>query len=412
MEQVLPKQGNVAVYARISKRNYDNGWNSKDTSIVNQIQLAQDYISKDWELSNMKIQIFKDEGYTGTNMDRPAVQRLLAGICLGKIQALVIKDFSRLSRNHLQLSEFRECMIKKHPIVLVSIGDHYDSRNREEMSLCLGMKSIFYEYYCRDISKKVKQSISTRKKNGEYAVAKAPFGYRRGKDGRFVIDKKESETIRYMFEMAEKGWNSSEIARQLSDYGMKLSCGKKWYPSEVWRVIHNPVYMGCQVWHKYENRFENGFTSKEIPSEAWEIREGMHPEIISGRQFYAVQKLQSATKGRGQKKGRRHLFRGITKCGVCNNALCRHRQYKERLCCRIKHGEALVSIDQNRLWKICLDAWERENNGKRGRDIQSREEKRLFLQHFIKRIEVEEKKISIVWKTRKQSDIIKTYTNE
>lgn len=394
----------VAIYARISKKNMIQNSQKGNQSIANQIQLAKEYISKDGQLSKMQVRIFTDEGYTGTNLERPAVQKLLANIFLGRIQAVVIKDFSRLSRNHLQLSEFREHTMRKYPVVLISIGDGYDSRKQKGEELFLGVKSIFYEYYCRDISRKVKQSIAAKKEEGQYAVAKAPYGYRKGNNGRFVIEQEEGEVVKKIFQMASEGWNMVEIAKKISLEEKNSKNGKRktqWNSSKVWRIIHNPVYMGCQVWHKYENTYEDGFRSKAISREQWRVQEEMHPAIISGDLYRKIQRMQERSAGYGKRKGERHLFHGVTKCSICKKALCRHRRKKEFLCCREKHGDAEVLIAEEKLWEICRNLW--ENQESFGGDTRLKkmhtQEKQLFIKKFVEKITVGEKRLWIQWKT-------------
>lgn len=405
------KINRVAIYARISKKDSMAGHTEQNQSISNQIQLAREFILRDCQLSKMQIQIFIDEGYTGTNMERPAVQKLLANIYLGRIQALIVKDFSRLSRNHLQLSEFREYTIKKYPIVLVSIGECFDNRRPEEMDMCLGMKSVFYEYYCRDVSRKVKQSISAKKNAGEYAVSKAPFGYRKEISGRFIIEEEESIIVKRVFSLAEEGWNTGQIARELSKLeGMTKK--KQWSASEIWRMINNPVYTGCHVWYKFKSVYENGFIMEEVPRGEWKKQEGLHPAIIPLQQYNRVQMKQKRTDGYGQRKGKRHLFQGITKCGICKKALCRHRHNKDLLCCREKHEGIYLTISQEQLWNICRQQWLQRSNGRFEEKMISLAEKKLFLKYFIRRIEVEEKKIWIWWKTTKGSDIMKENTKD
>ncbi len=408
----------VAIYARISKKD-TMGISSKESqSISNQIALAQEFIAGDSQLSKMQVQIFRDEGYTGTNMERPAVQKLLANIYLGKIQALVLKDFSRLSRNHLQLSDFRENIIGRYPIILIAIGEGYDNRNTQKAELCLGIKSIFYEYYCRDISRKAKQSIAAKKQEGNYAVARAPYGYKRGIDGRFQIKSGEANNIRKIFQLAEKGWNVAQIAREISVKSLEEETEnhqKKWTSSQIWRIINNPVYTGCQVWHKYESRYDDGFSMKEVERTLWKKKEEMHPAIISRQQYEKVQSFQKRTASFEKRKGKRHMFQGITKCVYCKKALCRHRRKKNYLCCREKHMSKEILIPENQLWEICRQVWKKQRGMVRDKnleEISSQQEKRLFIKYMIERIEVGEKRLLIRWKTTAMSGIIEEITND
>ena len=246
------EQNIVAIYVRVSKKDTEE---SAGQSLENQIALAKEWIAGDASLREMEIRVYCDEGYTGTNMDRPAVKMMLASIFMGKIQAIVVKDVSRLSRNHLQLSELLEVVFVRYPVRVVAISEAYDSFGQSRAGLGEGIKSIFYEYYCRDISRKTKKSLEAKKESGQYAVGKLPFGYRRdGREG-WKICEEEAEQIRRIFEMSLRGENCASIA----DIMNQASEGREWKASAVWRILHNPVYTGARVWHKYENCFRDGF---------------------------------------------------------------------------------------------------------------------------------------------------------
>ena len=137
------ESGVTAVYCRVSKKS-GNSRESGD-SLANQAELAMRWIGQDAGLRGGEIRYFQDDGYTGTNMKRPAVQKALAGIFCGKIQALVVKDFSRLSRNHLQLSELLELILPGYPVRVISIADGYDSA-RSSYNMDSAIKNLFYEY--------------------------------------------------------------------------------------------------------------------------------------------------------------------------------------------------------------------------------------------------------------------------
>lgn len=355
------ESGVVAIYARISKK--DQKYPEKNQSVENQIRLAMDYIQADSGLRHMKIQVFRDEGYTGTNLNRPAVSKLLAGIYLGRIQALVVKDFSRLSRNHIQLSELREKVFLRYSLIFVSIGDQYDSRDQGSRELSAGLQSVFYEYYCRDVSRKVKQALAAKKQKGEYAAARAPYGYRRGVEGGLEIHPQEARVVREIFYQAEMGKNTARIAEWMNHWQEEISgewqgeISGKWQGAAIWRILNNPVYMGIHVWHKTENQYRNGFYRENLDREQWIQEESVYPAIVSREQFEKISRLQRRTAGYGKKKGKRHIFHGITRCGYCGKALCRHRRERDLLVCKEKHGGKDISVQWEVLWKICKTAW-------------------------------------------------------
>lgn len=382
------EQNIVAIYARVSKKNASE---EAGQSLENQIALAREWIAQDASLREMEIKVYRDEGYTGTNMDRPAVKMLLAGIFMRKIQALVVKDFSRLSRNHLHLSELLEVVFVRYPVRVIAISEAYDSFGESRAGLGEGIKSIFYEYYCRDISRKTKKSLEAKKENGQYAVGRLPFGYRRDSGGSWRICEEEAGQIRRIFGMSLQGQSCASIARLMN----KASVGREWKASDIWRILHNPVYAGVRVWHKYENRFQNGFCSESVPREEWRTEKMCHPAIISEQHYALIQRIHPHTAGYGSKKGRRHLFHGITKCGYCGRALCRHRRRAGILVCRENHGEASVQVALDILWEICRELFAGQKADGRWKQYDGNMEKELYLRCFIQRIRVEDDKIWI-----------------
>ncbi len=371
----------VALYARISKR--DPRREAGSGSISNQLQLLRRLQMQDEELSAMTPVEFQDDGYTGTREDRPAFQKLMAGIYLGKIRGVIVKDLSRLSRNHLFLSHFRERICPRYHVVLLSVGDGYDSRQEWKAELGAGIRSIFYEYYCCDVSHKVKQSLEARKREGHYAAGKAPYGYRHSDDRKTLkIWEPEAKVVRQIYDRALQGENCAQIARWLNRQG-----GHRWEAAGVWRILNHPVYCGHHVWHKTENCYFSGFFRESVPREQWREERNCYPAVVPEEEYQKVQQLQRRTQGTARRK--RHYFHGITRCGDCGAALCRHRRRREFLCCnRCSQGRERIALDA--LWRVCAAVfltcgpyctadWEEEG------EEWAREE---FLQRFMKEIQV------------------------
>lgn len=384
----------AAIYVRISKADRRNG--SITQSLSNQIRLLEEIAKKDPQLSGMTVRIFQDEGFSGTTADRPGFQKMLAGIYLGRIQAVLIKDFSRFSRNHLFLSEFREKTCPKYQVIFVSVGDGYDSREDNKAELGAGLRSIFYEYYSRDISHKVKQSLEARKQNGFYAAARAPFGYQICDDRRgLVTDEQEAKIVRQIFCHAAGGKNTAWIARWLNDRREKES-KKTWQAAEVWRILNNPVYMGCHVWHKYENTYQNGFIREAVQREEWRIQPDAHPALVEEGLYQKAGEKRTRTSAAG-KRGRRHCFHGITRCRECGKALCTHRRKKELLCCNFCPSEQRPQIRQDILWKICQEAFPKDFPMELEKE--NYYEKEFFLHLFVRQIMLDKNgQVWMIWK--------------
>lgn len=363
----------VAVYCRVSKREEE-----ESRSIYNQVNLARDRIAKDEVLSKYQIRCFWDDGYTGTNMNRPAVKKLLAGIFLKKIQALVIKDFSRLSRDHLVLAELMETVFPRYPVRVISIADAYDS-DYDQPGLENGIKNLFYEYYCRDISNKTKKALQVKRETGKVRTGRCPFGYQRDRLGQLIVDPVDARIVQRIFDLCLEGRNCPEIAGMLAKENNK----RKWSGAVIWRMLHDPVYTGQDVWHKSESRYRNGFAREELPKQKWRVRDQSHPAIIDRKMYDRIRMKYPETDPEKGKRKKRHSFHGVTKCGICNMALCRHSSRGGLLICK-KHPDQ-VRISVSGLWKILQEIF----------TFDTRSGLRIFLEIFVQKIFVDGRIIRI-----------------
>ena len=284
----------IAIYLRLSKADGREGIRSE--SIKNQQRLLERYIKEDAELCEYSIKIFEDDGFSGLEEKRPALQDMLSFVRKRKIYAVLVKDFSRLSRNHLYLASLCEQVFPACHTELIALGDNYDSRKEEELMLALRFKSLFNEYYSRDISRKVKTSLTAKKEKGEYAVAKPPFGYR-SVGGNWIVEEKEANVVRRIFELAAQGHANSGIVHILKEEAPLFPM----YPMKVYRILQNPVYCGKHIWHKYENFYGKCKKSILLPKEYWREGRGSHPPIVSEEIFQRVQEKAGKNREDGLK---------------------------------------------------------------------------------------------------------------
>lgn len=382
----------VAFYLRLSKEERRRG---QGNSLLSQRKLLEQWIQKEPDLGKESVCIFSDNGYSGMREKRPEFEIMLAKILTGQIKTLVVKDFSRLTRDHLLLSELREELFPALDVVFISIGDRYDSRNQGSWELDMSFRSLFYEYYCHDISRKVKKALEAKKEAGVYATARVPFGYRREKEtGNWIPEPKEAEQIRQMFQMALTGESYQTIGKH---YQMDAS--------RVWYILHNPVYMGCQVWHKSESRLGGLAPTQYLDQRQWYYRPYRHPAIVSEEMFTQI---ESHSRQTSAKKGKRHLFHGITKCMECGRALCMDRRKKGILCCNHCSRKEEKRITVQELLEICRTEWFRQvydcdclSSAEAKIDLSPE----LFLQEMILRIKVGcHHNIEIVWNFQKSMD--------
>ncbi len=392
--------GKTAFYARISKADKHN--NPVSNSINGQLNLLYDAAAALFPadggngfMERDSIQIYIDDGYSGRSSLRPAFRKMVAKAVLGEVNTIFVKDFSRFSREHILMSEFLEQIFPLYGVRFISVTDCYDSA-KDSPGLVSSFKSLFNEYYCKDISHKVKSVLAAKKEAGSYCIANLPFGYIKvsGKDGIIIeTDEEEALIVQKIFTLAAEGFNCREIAGILNNEncfaGRKYS---EWASSYVWSVINNPFYTGLKVWHKYES-------GTKLPKNCWRTSEGKHKAIIP---VWLYNKANKENRRASSKKGRRHIFHGITKCKTCHKALCSGRRKKEFLCCNHCGSGEIKKIQTDILFKICLEKINNELlncncNIKDWQDLirpskynkdYSPFYKELLLHNFIKKIEI------------------------
>ena len=207
----------LAAYIRISKKE------KEVNSIANQKDLIGYYI-KDKE--DMKIyNYYVDNGYSGTNFDRPELKRMIKDISNKKVDIVIVKDLSRLGRNYIEVGELLDSILPLYDVKLISINDNIDGLNDEEDSYLLkGLLNIYNENYPRDISNKVKTALTTKKINGEFVTSYAPYGYKKSryKKNKITINTEAAKTVKMIFDSIEKSLSKKEIVNILNNKKIKI----------------------------------------------------------------------------------------------------------------------------------------------------------------------------------------------
>lgn len=396
----------IALYARISKK--DKRAEKLSNTIENQMVLLKSYV-RDNGLCNDKNDVYEfiDDGYSGTDRKRPAFMKMLAWVELGKADLIIVKDFSRLSREHLLISELREKYFPLKQIRFIAILDNYDSSTDENTGIIYPFKTLFNEYYCSDISRKVRSSLEAKKMAGEYAVAKLPYGYRL-KGTKVVVDEKKAEIIRLIYSMRYDGSTYENIARKT---GMTVSM--------VWRILHEPSYLGYHVWHKYENEFLPLKKKIKQYPDKWKVKEDSENDTRIIEETMLSADIKKYYRSSHKRNGSRHIFHGLTKCMLCKKALVMDRTKKGWLCCRNCTGKEKKLIETGRLYQLFFDRFIKYfltgdiGGGAKGNDsyylqkimdnVKTDVEKEMLLNIFVKKIFVGEKEnIVIFWRFKRQ----------
>lgn len=324
----------AALYTRLSR---EDGDKAESDSIANQKKLLEHFLSENSELQY--IELYADDGYTGTNFDRPDFKRMIADIEAGKINCVVVKDLSRFGRDYIDVGRYLERWFPAHGVRFIAISDSIDSL-KGAYDMLLPVKNIFNEQYARDISQKVRSSFIVKQKRGEFVGAFASYGYRKDptNHNKLVIDPIAADVVKRIFTMFESGNGKIKIAKTLnaegipcpSEYkklngerytnGQKLSDTTYWTYSTIHRILQNQMYAGNMEQGRAPRQSMHGKAKKADPSQ-WITVEGTHEPIISKEQWERVQSLLKRDTRNPNFNENISPFAGFLRCGDCGRAM-------------------------------------------------------------------------------------------
>lgn len=308
-EKMVTHAIRIAVYMRLSKT--DETGQKESNSISMQRILIRKYIAA--HFTECEIMEYQDDGFSGTNFNRPGVQRLLEDARNEKFDCVVVKDFSRFGRDYMEVGSYLEQIFPFLGIRFISINDHYDSADYQGNTpgLDVNFKNLLYDLYSKDLSQKVKTSLRARKESGQYVSANAPFGYEKAPDDRhmLVICEDEAAVVRKIFSFALQGMTSSQTAKKLNlenvptPVEFKIRKGRTsrkpkgerfcWSSSTVYSILRNPVYVGDVEYGKTEREQVGGRNVLKARAE-WKIIRNHHAPIIAREDFEEVQKSRGS----------------------------------------------------------------------------------------------------------------------
>lgn len=329
--------GITALYCRLSR---DDGTVGDSNSVGNQKRLLQKY-AKENGLDNTRYYV--DDGYTGTNFNRPGFQKLLEDIETGYVTAIIVKDMSRLGRDYLQVGYYTDSYFPDRNIRFIAVNDCVDSDDGENE--LAPFRNVMNEMYARDISRKVRSSHRLRGNAGE-PLSQPPYGYLKSSENpkKWVIDPEAAEVVRKIYKMALESKGNETIARILQEnqvlvpqaYWQSKNLGRggkktqpnpcKWCKTTVAKILSQQEYCGDVINFKtYSKSFKNK-TRLDSPPENWAVFKNVHEPIIDRDIFEQVQKLIGNTKRRAPKKenAEKNMFCDLLYCSDCGRKLWFH----------------------------------------------------------------------------------------
>lgn len=276
----------AALYMRLSK---DDG-KSESRSISSQREILRNFAA---ERGFPIFDEYIDDGFSGTNFDRPAFNRMLSDIENGKIGIVITKDLSRLGRDYISAGQFTENYFPSKGIRYIAVNDGYDSENG--FSDLAPFKNLINEMYARDTSRKIRSAFSARMKNGDFVGAFAPFGYKRSPENRhkLITDKKTAEIVKRIFSESAKGKRPIEIAHKLDsdniptplDFRNGVLKSKNWSSATIQKILKNPVYLGHMVQGKTSKISFKSKKSVSVPGEKQFFVKFTHEAVVDEKTF-------------------------------------------------------------------------------------------------------------------------------
>ena len=342
----------TALYARLSVE--DNG--KEADSIENQIALLESYISGCPDLS--RVELFADNGYTGTNFHRPEFNRMMEAVQSGVIDCIVVKDLSRLGRNYIETSQFIEKICPFYGLRFIAVNDGFDTAAvTDTAQMSMALSNIVNDYYAKDISRKVTSALQTKMERGDYIGNYAPHGYCKDPENKnhLVIDPETAPVIRQIFQWRAEGISYMGINRRLNEagipspgqyrleHGIETNNNRKgrsvlWNKHMVTEILKNIVYIGHLAQKKGSQCLYAGIPYHITGEDEWIVVEHTHEPIISKELFEAVQKInrESAERSRANSgkyaylPREKNIFGKKLTCAECGAVMKLHRSFSTK----------------------------------------------------------------------------------
>lgn len=327
-------QYRAAPYERLSR---EDGDRLESDSILNQQRLIEDYCARHPEFA--LTEHYADDGFTGTNFNRPAFQRMIDDIEAGKIDCVIVKDLSRFGRDYIDMGYYLERYFPSRRIRFVAINDNIDS-DKGPYDMMLPLKNVFNAQYAKDISGKVRSAFEVKQNRGQFVGAFASYGYLKDPDqkGHLIPDPVASEVVRRVFTMAAQGIGQIRIAKILNEEGVpcpseykrlmgdkyrnskKLDSTKYWTYPTIHKMLANEMYLGSMVQRKSIRPAMHG-KAVAAPRENWAVVENTHDPIISQELWDTVQAQLNKNTRALDLDNNVGLFAGLIKCGDCGRSM-------------------------------------------------------------------------------------------
>lgn len=351
----------ILLYMRISIEDERprKGEAEESDSITNQRMMLYDFIGNQPELKDCTVIELCDDGYSGTNFERPAMKKLLERVKEKTADCIIVKDLSRFGRDYLTVSDYVEQIFPILGIRFIAVNDGYDSQNYEGTTagIDIAFRNVIYAWYSKDISEKEKSAKRAKAMRGDYLSPFAPIGYKKDESNKnkLVVDEKSSEIVRYIFKLAGAGIPVAEIAKLLNADKIPTPCQLKWQQglshkwwkgiceeklwdiSSITRILRDERYLGKSVYGRKYCPEAGVKKTRKNDRNNWIIVPDCHEPIIGEHEFNLAQNMLKLPVRYSDRSSASALFRGKIRCAVCGYALVREKKKNPSYRCNTRN---------------------------------------------------------------------------
>lgn len=355
----------AASYSRLSR---EDGDKMESDSIRNQKDLIADYAA---QRGIRIVSEYTDDGYSGTNFDRPNFQRMMEDVKKKKINCIIVKDLSRLGRNYIETGRYLEKIFPFLGVRFIAINDHYDSADEsgDADQIVIPFKNLINDAYCRDISIKIRSQLDVKRKNGKFIGSFAAYGYLKDPNDKnhLIIDEAAAEIVRTIFGLKLNGFSAQRISERLEEMQVappleyKRMCGlnfnsgfrsgrkPKWSIVTVNRILRNELYIGTMVQGKNRKINYKVKQSRPVDEASWIRVQETHDAIIPKPIFEIVQRLTELDTRTAPASDSVYTLSGFLRCGDCGQNMIRRtvvkkdKPYNYYYCSTYKRGDGCTS---------------------------------------------------------------------
>lgn len=337
MKTKTAKDSITALYCRLS---VDDELNGESNSITHQKEMLEEYAQKN---NFYNIKFYVDDGYSGTNFNRPAFKELIKNIDSGIVGTVIVKDMSRLGRDYLKVGYYSEVYFGEAGVHFIAVNDNVDNTIENDSDFT-PFRNIMNEWYAKDTSKKVRAVIRAKGMSGKSTCNCPPYGYIKDENGNWLVEKEAAEIVKKIYRLCIEGYGPMQISKKLNaqkaispvvwknKVGWKYKLEKVDHP-ELWtvtairRILSNPIYLGNTVNFRTKKKSYKSHSVVYLPKDEWVIFEDTHEAIIDRDTFDTVQKLREGVRRRVSIDGEMSIFSGLLYCADCGAKmyLNRHR---------------------------------------------------------------------------------------